>query len=75
MDWSKLAEQYAVHVTFDEQCGKDRACSCGGGIMMGKFSDLDKEIMSFFHELGHIVGQRDYPRTHKLSIISDEGMA
>lgn len=71
----RLARKHHVTLERCSDCSDNQAAMAGNSIMMGKFDDEDIEETAFFHELGHIVNNRNSIAGRCLSKLSDEGAA
>jgi len=73
----KLAALYDVTVTRDTVNDVVNAgASAGRAIYLGKFDDLDIELVAFFHELGHVLSEeRVCKRGYMMCVLSSEGLA
>lgn len=73
-----LAKKYHVNVIrhpFPLHEGRNRGECTGENIFLGLFDDIDIEPVAFFHELGHVLMNRQCKRGQSMCTLSREGMA
>lgn len=68
---SRLASEYGVELTYYDEVSNN-SYVCGNEIVIGKYRDKEKELISFFHELGHIFISNDFKKKWKYNTLMIE---